>query len=152
MFGLQQTDSSVRDGDESQAKCLPFGVFRLSAMQSQVSLLASHHPQSTLQQQSSTPRFCVGDRFYLCDNKILCENDYEDRLLMQNGIQPRSLQQHNHNNNNLHESINHNLKSEKSSKRLNHINHNNNSMTTFNNNEFINYDVRRQAEMSIGVR
>lgn len=27
-------------------------------------------------------RFCVGDRFYLCDNKILCEYDYEERLVM----------------------------------------------------------------------
>ena len=26
-------------------------------------------------------RFCVGDRFYLCDNKILCEYDYEERLV-----------------------------------------------------------------------
>lgn len=25
-------------------------------------------------------RFCVGDRYYLCDNKILCEYDYEERL------------------------------------------------------------------------
>jgi len=24
-------------------------------------------------------RFCVGDKFYLCDNKILCEYDYEER-------------------------------------------------------------------------
>lgn len=23
-------------------------------------------------------RFCVGDRFYLCNNKILCENDYAE--------------------------------------------------------------------------
>ena len=26
-------------------------------------------------------RFCVGDKFYLCDNKILCEYDYEERLV-----------------------------------------------------------------------
>jgi len=26
-------------------------------------------------------RFCVGDRYYLCDNKILCEYDYEERLV-----------------------------------------------------------------------
>lgn len=26
-------------------------------------------------------RFCVGDRFYLCENKILCEYDYEERLV-----------------------------------------------------------------------
>ena len=26
-------------------------------------------------------RFCVDDRFYLCDNKILCEYDYEERMV-----------------------------------------------------------------------
>ena len=26
-------------------------------------------------------RFCVGDRFYLCDNKVLCEYDYEERMV-----------------------------------------------------------------------
>lgn len=26
-------------------------------------------------------RFCVGDRYYLCNNKILCEYDYEERLI-----------------------------------------------------------------------
>ncbi|KAJ6639842.1 LIM domain only protein 3 [Pseudolycoriella hygida] len=30
--------------------------------------------------QQCSHRFCVGDRFYLCENKILCENDYEERL------------------------------------------------------------------------
>jgi rhombotin-1/3 len=30
---------------------------------------------------SSHFRFCVGDKFYLCDNKILCEYDYEERLV-----------------------------------------------------------------------
>ncbi len=30
---------------------------------------------------SCLSRFCVGDRFYLCDNKILCEYDYEERML-----------------------------------------------------------------------
>jgi len=29
----------------------------------------------------SNCRFCVGDRFYLCDNKILCEYDYEERMV-----------------------------------------------------------------------
>jgi len=29
-------------------------------------------------------RFCVGDRFYLCENKILCEYDYEERLAFAN--------------------------------------------------------------------
>jgi hypothetical protein len=26
----------------------------------------------------------VGDRFYLCENKILCEYDYEERLVFAN--------------------------------------------------------------------
>ncbi|XP_064480452.1 LIM domain transcription factor LMO4.1-like [Ornithodoros turicata] len=30
--------------------------------------------------QQCNHRFCVGDRFYLFDNKILCEYDYEERL------------------------------------------------------------------------
>ncbi|KAJ1526135.1 hypothetical protein ONE63_009297 [Megalurothrips usitatus] len=29
--------------------------------------------------QQCSHRFCVGDRFYLCENKILCEYDYEER-------------------------------------------------------------------------
>ncbi|CAG9838371.1 unnamed protein product [Diabrotica balteata] len=29
-------------------------------------------------------QFCVGDRFYLCENKILCEYDYEERLVFAN--------------------------------------------------------------------
>jgi rhombotin-1/3 len=29
----------------------------------------------------SSSRFCVGDKFYLCENKILCEYDYEERLV-----------------------------------------------------------------------
>ncbi|KAI5729241.1 hypothetical protein M8J76_000546 [Diaphorina citri] len=28
--------------------------------------------------------FCVGDRFYLCENKILCEYDYEERMVFAN--------------------------------------------------------------------
>ncbi|XP_021706093.1 LIM/homeobox protein Lhx9 [Aedes aegypti] len=31
--------------------------------------------------QQCNHRFCVGDRFYLCDYKILCEYDYEERLV-----------------------------------------------------------------------
>ncbi|CRK90531.1 CLUMA_CG004235, isoform A [Clunio marinus] len=31
--------------------------------------------------QQCNHRFCVGDKFYLCDNKILCEYDYEERLV-----------------------------------------------------------------------
>lgn len=33
---------------------------------------------------SPTCRFCVGDKFYLCDNKILCEYDYEERMVFAN--------------------------------------------------------------------
>lgn len=29
-------------------------------------------------------RFCVGDRFYLHENKILCEYDYEERMVFAN--------------------------------------------------------------------
>ncbi|KAH7642278.1 lim domain only protein 3-like [Dermatophagoides farinae] len=29
-------------------------------------------------------KFCVGDRFYLYENKILCEYDYEERMLFAN--------------------------------------------------------------------
>lgn len=29
-------------------------------------------------------RFCVGDRFYLCGNKIFCEYDYEEKLVLAN--------------------------------------------------------------------
>lgn len=39
-------------------------------------------------------RFCVGDRFYLCDNKILCEYDYEERLVFANmAYNPSTLAQ-----------------------------------------------------------
>ncbi|KAI9554728.1 hypothetical protein GHT06_020004 [Daphnia sinensis] len=34
--------------------------------------------------QQCHQRFCVGDRFYLCDNQILCEYDYEERLVFAN--------------------------------------------------------------------
>lgn len=27
------------------------------------------------------PRFCVGERFYLCENKIVCQYDYEEHIL-----------------------------------------------------------------------
>lgn len=34
----------------------------------------------------------MGDRFYLCDNKILCEYDYEERLVFANmAYNPSSL-------------------------------------------------------------
>ncbi|XP_037048732.1 LIM domain only protein 3-like isoform X3 [Bradysia coprophila] len=42
--------------------------------------------------QQCNHRFCVGDRFYLCDNKILCEYDYEERLVFANmAYNPSSL-------------------------------------------------------------
>merc|ERR1712117_859564 len=31
--------------------------------------------------QQCNHRFCIGDKFYLCDNKILCEYDYEERMV-----------------------------------------------------------------------
>lgn len=30
-------------------------------------------------------RFCVGDRFYLSDNKVLCEADYNEKIAYENG-------------------------------------------------------------------
>ncbi|KAL1459317.1 hypothetical protein WDU94_011311, partial [Cyamophila willieti] len=42
--------------------------------------------------QQCNHRFCVGDRFYLCDNKILCEYDYEERQVFANiAYNPTSL-------------------------------------------------------------
>ncbi|XP_063223814.1 LIM domain only protein 3-like [Bacillus rossius redtenbacheri] len=42
--------------------------------------------------QQCNHRFCVGDRFYLCENKILCEYDYEERLVFANmAYNPPSL-------------------------------------------------------------
>ncbi|CAG0886101.1 unnamed protein product [Cyprideis torosa] len=32
--------------------------------------------------QHCNHRFCVGDRFYLLDNKILCEMDYDERMVL----------------------------------------------------------------------
>ncbi|XP_039278956.1 LIM domain only protein 3 [Nilaparvata lugens] len=44
--------------------------------------------------QQCNHRFCVGDRFYLCDNKILCEYDYEERLVFANmAYNPSSIAQ-----------------------------------------------------------
>ncbi|KAG8180270.1 hypothetical protein JTE90_019550 [Oedothorax gibbosus] len=34
--------------------------------------------------QQCNHRFCVGDRFYLHENKILCEYDYEERMVFAN--------------------------------------------------------------------
>ncbi|CAM1319193.1 LMO1 (predicted) [Pycnogonum litorale] len=34
--------------------------------------------------QQCNHRFCVGDKFYLCNDKILCEYDYEERLVFAN--------------------------------------------------------------------
>ncbi|ODN02321.1 Rhombotin-1, partial [Orchesella cincta] len=42
--------------------------------------------------QQCNHRFCVGDRFYLCENKILCEYDYEERMVFANmACSPGSL-------------------------------------------------------------
>ncbi|CAL8115894.1 unnamed protein product [Orchesella dallaii] len=42
--------------------------------------------------QQCNHRFCVGDRFYLCENKILCEYDYEERMVFANmACSPESL-------------------------------------------------------------
>ncbi|XP_018012212.1 protein FAM76B [Hyalella azteca] len=44
--------------------------------------------------QQCNHRFCVGDKFYLCDNKILCEYDYEERLVFASmACSPSSLAQ-----------------------------------------------------------
>jgi len=40
-----------------------------------------HSPDLIFDLFLSRFRFCVGDKFYLCDNKILCEYDYEERLV-----------------------------------------------------------------------
>ncbi|XP_076675996.1 LIM domain only protein 3 [Andrena cerasifolii] len=34
--------------------------------------------------QQCNYRFCIGDIFYLCENKILCQRDYEERLMFAN--------------------------------------------------------------------
>ncbi|KAK8784885.1 hypothetical protein V5799_008751 [Amblyomma americanum] len=34
--------------------------------------------------QQCNHRFCVGDRFYLHENRILCEYDYEERMIFAN--------------------------------------------------------------------
>ncbi|XP_017757050.1 PREDICTED: LIM domain only protein 3-like [Eufriesea mexicana] len=34
--------------------------------------------------QQCNYRFCIGDKFFLCENKILCESDYEERLVFAN--------------------------------------------------------------------
>lgn len=65
-------------------------------------------------------RFCVGDRFYLYDNKILCENDYADREM-------HSQMSHQQNNsiNNSH-SHSHNPHHQPNSSNSNVMNNNNN--------------------------
>lgn len=50
-------------------------------------------------------RFCVGDRFYLCDNKILCENDYADRQ-MSLPMANQSITTNNNNNNTINNNNN----------------------------------------------
>ncbi|XP_022166146.1 LIM domain transcription factor LMO4.2-like isoform X2 [Myzus persicae] len=44
--------------------------------------------------QQCNHRFCVGDRFYLCENKILCEYDFEERMVFANmAYNPATLAQ-----------------------------------------------------------
>ncbi|KAJ1529550.1 hypothetical protein ONE63_006322 [Megalurothrips usitatus] len=67
--------------------------------------------------QQCSHRFCVGDRFYLCENKILCEYDYEERMVFANmnsvnnqqSIPPLKRQANGLNNNNNTTSINNNI-------------------------------------------
>lgn len=45
--------------------------------------------------QQCYQRFCVGDKFYLCENKILCEYDYGERLVFANmALHPPSSLEH----------------------------------------------------------
>ncbi|XP_055681091.1 LIM domain only protein 3 [Lutzomyia longipalpis] len=44
--------------------------------------------------QQCNHRFCVGDRFYLCENKILCEYDYEERLVFASMANHPMLKRH----------------------------------------------------------
>lgn len=53
-------------------------------------------------------RFCVGDRFYLYENRILCEADYAEKLLPNAGAATGSANQPaSHINTNLNSSITH---------------------------------------------
>ena len=65
-------------------------------------------------------RFCVGDRFFLCDNKILCEYDYEERMVFANLA---------YNSNNLAQ-----IKQQASRSVGNNNNNNNNSNNSSSNN------------------
>lgn len=41
---------------------------------------------------ASVARFCVGDRFYLCENKVVCQYDYEEHILpIQRSLLEQSL-------------------------------------------------------------
>lgn len=55
-------------------------------------------------------RFCIGDRFYLCENKIVCQFDYDEHImpiqeLMQFNQQQEQKQQQNHHLNDHQESL-----------------------------------------------
>lgn len=88
-------------------------------------------------------RFCVGDRFYLCDNKILCENDYADREMQsqlmnqqQNNSNISMNNNNNMNNNNSEFSINRNAN------RSQMANSSNSIMPLYSEkNNFSNFDV-----------
>lgn len=83
-------------------------------------------------------RFCVGDRFYLCDNKILCETDYDERLQM--GAPDSS-----NNNNNNNNGLNNNLPKCNLNKSISNYN-----LKSIN--EYASFAIRRQAESQLIVR
>lgn len=80
-------------------------------------------------------RFCVGDRFFLCENRILCESDYVER---QTQLQQQMAQANTNcnNNNNSDYIINRNAS------KLNESEHNKNVMSNFQEkSNFSNFDV-----------
>ena len=80
--------------------------------------------------QQCSHRFCVGDRFYLCENKILCEYDYEERMVFANmNVQSLPPQKRQANGLPLHN---------------NNINNNNNTSSTNNNVSKVCYSVQTQ--------
>ena len=88
--GVQQGDPGLRDGDEGEDQCVSPGVLCVPAVRPQVSGLGPRawYWHFQFNEESITEcylvRFCVGDQFYLYDNKILCGPDYEERILFAN--------------------------------------------------------------------
>lgn len=108
-------------------------------------------------------RFCVGDRFYLCDNKILCESDYDDRQMKEklnagNRQMNNMMNNNNNNNNNSIDNMNKNMKCEMNgsklpSKRYGSVNGNQNAMKPHHNMDYFSCtDIHRSNELTIGVR